>query len=231
VHEQRRRIDLLSRTLQAAVRGGDVDSKLLRVRRGSHVYHHGQEDRAIYLVDSGEVKAQVTHRDGRECITELYGPSDIFGEMCLCGEGARTETAIALHDCVLRRVSVSAFTGLVHRESLHVELVQYLATRLVQQQETIATLVTGSSEYRLATMLLRLARRLARQDREGAWVVPKLRQDDLADMVGTTRTRVGVFLKKFRALGLVRLNPDNCLVVEEVGLERFLEDLHDVPPA
>ena len=200
-----------------------IPSEMQRIRRDTEVYSRGQRDHSVYLMDSGEVKVMQTTRDGRECITALHTVNDIFGEMCLCGDVERPDTAIARQDTTVRRIAAADLVALIGDEALHLEFMRHLARRMTEQQELIATLLTSNSECRLANTLLIMGRRSNRRDASGRLVAPDLRQGELAAMVGTTRTRIGMFLKKFRRLGLIHPHTPGTLAVAEERMRTFID--------
>jgi CRP-like cAMP-binding protein len=104
-------------------------------------------------------------------------------------------------------------------------MVEYLAVRISEQQQVIRTLITTSSEPRLAITLLRLGRRLGKTDLCNTCINQKISHEELAGMVGTTRPRIGIFLKKFRELGMVELNQNRCLVIKEKEIKQYLEKI------
>ena len=193
-----------------------------RVDRNSHVYTSGQRDGMIYFIDSGLVKLLLPSPEGKECLLGVRAPGDIFGELCLSGQISRLETAVAMQDVGLKQMSYRSFLMSLKQESLLEGLIQYLAVRIAEQQEVIAGLATENSEQRLARTLLYLGQRHGRVDARGTCIGLRLSHEELSAMVGTTRPRIGIFLKKFRELGLIRLNEDRCLVIEEAKLEDYL---------
>ncbi len=147
---------------------------------------------------------------------------DILGELALAGQIVRFETAVAMKEATVKQVFYRNFLADLKRESLLENLVQYLATRIAEQQELITSLTTMDSEHRLAQVLLHLSNILGRSQSCGTCLEQRISHNELANMVGTTRTRIGIFLKKFRDLGLLHLTVDRCIVLEEDKLSRFL---------
>ncbi len=196
--------------------------RTVRIQRHQHVYTSGERDAMIYFVESGRVKLLLPSPEGKECLLAVRGPGDIFGELCLSGQTSRLETVVAMQDLALKQISYRSFLMNLKQESLLEGLIQYLAVRIAEQQEVIAGLTTEDSERRLARTLLHLGQRHGRSETHGTRIGMKLSQEELSAMVGTTRSRIGVFLKKFRALGLIRLNEERCLVIEEAKLEDYL---------
>ncbi len=176
----------------------------------------------IYFLESGRVKLLLPSAEGKECLLAVRAPGDIFGELCLSGQTSRLETAVAMQDLALKQISYRTFLMNLKQESMLEGLIQYLAVRIAEQQEVIAGLTTEDSERRLARTLLQLGQRHGRSEDHGTRIGMRLSQEELSAMVGTTRSRIGIFLKKFRALGLIRLNEERCLVIEEAKLEDYL---------
>ena len=128
-----------------------------------------------------------------------------------------------MRETTLRQMPHCSFIMGLKQELLLEGLVQYLAVRISEQQEITMAMATASSEQRLAKTLLYLSRCLGRSDSHGTQIEQTLSHCELSEMVGTTRTRIGVFLKKFRDLGLVRLTEQQCLVIEQKRLAEYLD--------
>ncbi len=199
------------------------DCRLVKVKKNDYVYTCGERDSMIYSLESGQVKEMLISPEGKECLIAIYASGDIFGELSLCGQDLRFETAVAMQDCTIRRIPSNSFMRQLERASLLHSLVQYLALRIADQQEVITTLLTVNSEQRLAKTLLRLARKIGRDDARGKRLTHRLHHTELAEMVGTTRSRIGYFLKRFRELGLIDLGEDHSLLVVERKLAQYIE--------
>ncbi len=202
---------------------GSPDCRVMHVRKQDYVYTCGERDSMIYCLESGQVKEVLISPEGKECLIAIHAAGDIFGELCLYGQTMRLETTMAMQNSTLKRIPSRAFMSMLERASLLNSLVQYLTSRIAEQQEVIATLLTVNSEQRLAKTLLRLARKLGRGNSSGRHLTQRLRQDELAEMVGTTRSRICFFLKRFRELGLVGLNANRCLFINETKLSEHIE--------
>ena len=196
-------------------------STVIRLRRKEVVYGCLGRDPSIYLVEYGHVKVLSTSRDGKDCLLDVYGPGDLVGEVCLHG-GVAAQTAVTMTPTLLRRISRARFLAALEHCGLREELVCYLAHRLSEQQQLITDFVTADSEYRLAAVLLHLARKMGRPS--GPFLVLDLRitQEELSGMVGTTRSRVGLFLNRFIDNGLVHRACHGGLVVNETRLDCFM---------
>ncbi len=200
-----------------------TDCRLVRVARNDSVYVSGQQDPTVYYVHVGQIKLLLPSPEYREYLLTIHTPGDIFGELCLAGRHDRLETAVAMEDSCLKQIPARTFLACVRSESLLEGLVQFLAVRIAEQQEVITSLATLNSEHRLAWVLIQLARDLGQPHPLGTRVSKKISQEELGEMVGTTRTRVGVFLKRFRDQGWIRQSPEHCLVIDSSRLEYFLD--------
>jgi CRP-like cAMP-binding protein len=180
------------------------------------------EDNNIYLIESGCLKILMLCRDGKECLLDICGPGDIVGESCLiCSE--RTETVIAMTPTVVRALSRSQFLEGIFNNGLVEESLKYLASKLGEQQQIITQFVTADSEQRLAATLLRLARKLGKRRNGKLWIDEKITHEELAEIVGTTRSRVGYFLKRFRTARLIEPTSHSFLLVNEKLLDEYIQ--------
>ena len=196
--------------------------RTVRIAKRDFVYTSGQRDAMVYLIESGQVKLVLPTPEGKECLLSIRMEGDIFGELCLTGQNARLETAVAMEETTLRQIPIRNFLTCLRQESLLEGLVQYLALRISEQQEVIAMLATESSEQRLAKTLLHLGEIMGRNDTGRMRIEHRISHEELSRMVGTTRPRVGIFLKKFRELGLIRLTAGRFLVIDEARLRDYM---------
>lgn len=194
----------------------------VRLRRNEMLYRSGEQDNNVYLIVEGRLKAVTLTRGGRGCLLDIYSGKDIVGESCLLGTD-RNETATAMVPTTLRRISCRSFLEALTDGGLLEDYLRYLTERLYQQQEVITHLVTADSEQRLAATLLRLAKKLGTQHPGGVRIDQKITQEELSAMVGTTRSRVGYFLKRFKDDELIDNTPDSRLIIDEMKLGRYLE--------
>ncbi|MDE3011957.1 MAG: Crp/Fnr family transcriptional regulator [Pseudomonadota bacterium] len=186
--------------------------------RDQPVYREQDPSASMMCLDSGTVKILVDTPDGRECPLALKLPGELLGELCVCGQARRRESAIALERATVRSASPQTFMEFVHRENLTHLLLEHLATALVRQQRAIAVLLLEPSERRLAHTLLELSQRRGCEDGQ---LPLRLSQQQLGDMIGTTRSRVGLFLKHFRGLGLVVSYDQHGVHVDRERLEAY----------
>jgi CRP/FNR family transcriptional regulator, cyclic AMP receptor protein len=190
-------------------------SRAIKLAKGAFLYTFGDQDALVYYLASGQIKLMVATPEGKECVLGIRFAGDIFGELCLSGRLFRTESAVALQESQVFAISYINLLNLLKSESLLENLVQYLAVCIDRQQETISSLISANSEQRLAKLLLQLRHPLAS-------VIPWISHEDLASMIGTTRSRVGLFLGNFQKNGLIRLNADRSLTIDVSKLEVFV---------
>jgi CRP-like cAMP-binding protein len=151
------------------------------------------------------LKLTVVSQQGKEAIVAILSDRDFFGEGCIAGQPLRVETATAITGCSLLRIEKPVMVSLVHEQhSFSERFVSHLLSRNIRYQEDLVDRLFNSSEKRLARILLLLAR--FGKEGKPETVIPKISQETLAQMVGTTRSRVSHFMNKFRALGFIDYN-------------------------
>ncbi|HYV49798.1 MAG TPA: Crp/Fnr family transcriptional regulator, partial [Myxococcaceae bacterium] len=186
-----------------------------RLSLNETLYACGEENRNIYLIESGYLKMLMLYQDARECLLDICTSGEIIGESCLLGD-ERMEMVTAMTPCELRSIPRAEFIDIVFKNKLVEECLRHLAARLSEQRQIIAQFVTADSERRLAATLLRLARKLGRQHGGGLLMInERITQVDLAQIIGTTRSRVGCFLKRFREARLIETSSPSVLLVNE----------------
>jgi len=169
------------------------------------IYAQGATCDAVFYIQKGKVRLTVVSKNGKEATIGILNSGDFFGEGGLAGQPLRMGSAIAMTDCELMRIDKKAMMLALHREhTLSDMFVAYLLGRNIRYEADLVDQLFNSSEKRLARILLLLAR----FGKEGVpeTVVPKISQETLAEMVGTTRSRVSFFMNKFRELGFVDYN-------------------------
>ena len=179
-----------------------ADRKIVPFQRKQTIFAQGDAADAVFYIQSGKVKLTVVSNNGKEATIGILSEKDFFGEGCLAGQPLRMAASTAMTDCELLRIGKKAMMQALHREHALSDLfVAYLLTRNIRYEEDLVDQLFNSSEKRLARILLLLAH----FGKEGApeTVIPKISQETLAEMVGTTRSRVSHFMNKFRALGFV----------------------------
>ena len=166
------------------------------------VFAQGDPADAVFYLQTGKVRLTVVSKDGREATIGILSEGSFFGEGSLAGQHLRMGTATAMTDCAVLRIEKRAMVDTLHREHTLSDLfVAYLLTRNIRYEEDLVDQLFNSSEKRLARVLLLLAH----FGKEGVpeTVVPKISQETLAEMVGTTRSRVSFFMNRFRKLGFI----------------------------
>ena len=160
---------------------------------------------AVFYIQEGKVKLTIVSQQGKEAVVAILEPGSFFGEACLAGEHVRVATTTAIEKSTIVRIAKQAMINLLHEEPSFSELfISYMLSRNIRIQEDLVDHLFNSSEKRLARILLLLAH-FGKEGKHDA-VIAKISQTTLADMVGTTRSRVSFFLNKFRKLGLIQYN-------------------------
>ena len=186
----------------AKVNGGRVISNY---QKDQTVFRQGDPADTVFFIQSGKVKKTVVSEQGKEAVVALLGTDDFFGEGCLAGEALRLSTVSALTKCVIARISKAAITRVIHEEPAFAELfISHLLARNSRVEEDLVDQLFNSSEKRLARILLLLAN-FGKEGRPEP-ILAKISQETLAEMIGTTRSRVSHFMNKFRELGLIDYN-------------------------
>ena len=169
------------------------------------IFTQGEAADAVFYIQDGQVKLTVVSAQGKEAVIAILEARSFFGEGCLAGQPRRMATATALTDCSLMRIEKPAVLRVLHAEPAFSALfVAYLLSRNVRIEEDLIDHLFNSSEKRLARVLLLLAH--FGKDGKEELVIPKVSQETLAEMIGTTRSRVSFFLNKFRKLGFIDYN-------------------------
>jgi CRP-like cAMP-binding protein len=173
--------------------------------RKEKIFAQGEAADAVFYVQTGKVRLTVVSRTGKEATIGIAGEGDFFGEGALAGQALRMGSATALTNCAALRIDKKAMVEALHREHELSDLfVAHLLARNIRYQEDLVDQLFNSSEKRLARMLLLLAR--FGKEGEPDAVIPKISQETLAEMVGTTRSRVSFFMNRFRKLGFIHYN-------------------------
>ena len=182
-------------------RAGRTDTRV-RIDAQQSIYATGDEDDAMYLIESGQVKLSMASAEGKDCLLAIYSAGDAFGESCFTGSGKRFESATAMQPTIVRRASRRDFIAEAERSSSMEKLLRHLATRLAERQTNVFDLITMDSERRLAKVLLSFAEKLGTI--EGTHVrLERISHEELSQIVGTTRPRITAFLQHFRRIGLI----------------------------
>ncbi len=169
------------------------------------IFNQGDPSDAVFYIQEGKVKLTVLSKTGKEATIGVLNEGDFFVEGCLIGQPLRMCSATAVTDCTVMRIEKKAMMEVIHREHSFSDMfVAYLLTRNIRYEEDLVDQLFNSSEKRLARILLLLAHFGKEGKPEVA--IPKISQETLAEMVGTTRGRVNFFMNRFRKLGFVRNN-------------------------
>ena len=174
-------------------------------RRNCRVFSQGDLADSIFYIHKGKVKLTVVSQQGKEAVVALLGAGDFFGEGCLAGQLVRMCTALTITECSIMKLDVAAVVSVLHEEPAFSELfIRYLLSRNIRTQEDLVDQLFNSSEKRLARVLLLLAN--FGKEGKPETVIPKISQETLAEIVGTTRSRVSYFMNKFRKMGFIHYN-------------------------
>jgi CRP/FNR family cyclic AMP-dependent transcriptional regulator len=179
--------------------------RLLAVSKKQMIFTQGDAADAVFYLQAGKVRLTVVSKIGKEATIGILKEQDFFGEGALAGQMVRMGSAAAMTDCELLRVDKHAMMNALHREHAFSDIfVAYLLARNIRYEEDLVDQLFNSSEKRLARVLLLLAH----FGKEGIpeTVVPKISQETLAEMIGTTRSRVSFFMNRFRKLGFIHYN-------------------------
>ncbi len=174
-------------------------------RKNQIVYSQGHPADSVFYIQTGKVKKTVLSEQGKEAVVAIMGTGEFFGEGCLAGEPLRLSTVRAITECVIARMAKKDITRVIYQEPAFAELfISHLLARNSRVEEDLIDQLFNSSEKRLARILLILAN--FGKDSQPEPVLAKISQETLAEMVGTTRSRVSFFMNKFRQLGLIDYN-------------------------
>jgi CRP/FNR family cyclic AMP-dependent transcriptional regulator len=169
------------------------------------VYRQGDPADSVFFIQSGKVKVTVISEQGKEAVVAVLGPDEFCGEGCLAGQPRRMATATAMTECEIMRLEKGAIVRILHDEPAFSEMfVSHLLARTIRVEEDLVDQLFNSSEKRLARALLLLANfgKVGRPEP----IIAKVSQETLAEMIGTTRSRVSHFMNKFRELGFIDYN-------------------------
>jgi CRP/FNR family transcriptional regulator, cyclic AMP receptor protein len=176
-------------------------------RKNQKVFNQGDPADSAFYIQQGKVKVCVVSKRGKEAVVAIHGKGDFFGEGCLTGQSVRLATAMAMTECVIMRIEKTALMRVLHDEQKFAEtFMAFLLTRNARVEEDLVDQLFNSSEKRLARTLLLMAN--FGKEGKPEPVIAKISQETLAEMVGTTRSRINHFMNKFRQLGFIEYNGD-----------------------
>ena len=197
--------------------------KVVAFPRRQTIFTQGDAADTVFYIQEGKVRLTVVSKIGKEATLGILGEGEFFGEGGLAGQPLRMGSATAMTDCELLRIDKKAMTLALHREHSFSDLfVAYLLSRNIRYEEDLVDQLFNSSEKRLARILLLLAH--FGKDGVPESVIPKISQETLAEMIGTTRSRVSFFMNRFRKLGFIDYEAGSGLQVHSSLLNVVLHD-------
>jgi CRP/FNR family cyclic AMP-dependent transcriptional regulator len=196
-----------------------------KYRTGQVVFSQGDAGDAVFYVQKGKVKVTVVSELGKEAVVAILGTDEFFGEGCLAGQALRISTVTAMTESAIARIEKATIIGVLHQEPIFAEMfIAHLLGRTIRVEADLVDQLFNSSEKRLARMLLLLAN--FGKDSKPESIIAKISQETLAEMSGTTRSRVSFFMNKFRELGFIDYNGSGV----EVHASLLNAVLHDQLP-
>src|SRR6186713_3449820 len=190
---------------QAFLDSVGVSKTVVQYGREEAIFTQGDVCEGVMYIRSGAVKLSVLSKAGKEAVVAMLGPGDFFGEGCLAGQAVRMGSATAVTPSAILHVSKASMVQLLHKQhEMSDRFISHMLTRNIRIEEDLVDQLFNSSEKRLARALLLLAR--YGRDDTPVRSIPALSQEVLAEMVGTTRSRVNFFMNKFRRLGFIEYN-------------------------
>jgi CRP/FNR family cyclic AMP-dependent transcriptional regulator len=199
---KKKKIPFDPKVFLATVNGG---RSISNYREGDTVFSQGKPADAVFYIQKGKVKVTVVSEQGKEAVVAVLGSDEFCGEGCLTGQPLRLATATAMTECEIMRVEKATMIHVLHDEPAFSEMfVSHLLARSIRVEADLVDQLFNSSEKRLARALLLLAN--FGKDSPPEPIIAKISQETLAEMIGTTRSRVSFFMNKFRKLGLIAYN-------------------------
>ena len=191
--------------LDSFLQEGGVPKRLITLPRHAVAYSQGSAANSVLYIQRGGIKLSVTSALGKEAVVAMLGPGDFFGEGCLAGQPVRMGSATALVPTELIRIAKADMTRMLDQQhEFSNRFIRHILGRNIRIEEDLVDQLFNSSEKRLARTLLLLARYGSEEAPPGD--LPKLSQETLAEMIGSTRSRVNFFMTKFRKLGYIEYN-------------------------
>jgi CRP/FNR family cyclic AMP-dependent transcriptional regulator len=209
-----------TKTFLSTINGG---RKIVAFSKKQTIFAQGDPSRAVFYIREGKVRLTVVSNSGHEATIGILNKGDFFGESCLSGQTLRLCSATAMSDCSVMKINKKSMVEVLHREHSFSDMfVAYLLTRNIRYEEDLVDQLFNSSEKRLARMLLLLAH--FGKEGKAETVMPQMSQETLAEMVGTTRSRVCFFMNRFRKLGFIDYHAGDALQVHRSLLSVVLHD-------
>jgi CRP-like cAMP-binding protein len=191
--------------VQAFLDSAGVARKVTDFRNKQTIFTQGDPAKNVLYIQKGGVRLSVVNETGKEAVVAILGPGDFFGEGCLAGQPVRIGSATAITATSVLLIEKKEMLRVLHTEhALSDRFISYMLSRNIRIEEDLVDQLFNSSEKRLARTLLLLAR-YGKEDKPQK-MVPKVSQEMLAEMIGTTRSRVNFFMNKFRKLGFIKYN-------------------------
>jgi len=201
----RKRVTMRPFDVQEFLDSAGVARKIVQYRRLQKIYAQGEPATKVMYIQKGSVKLSVVSSVGKEAVIALLGPGDFFGEGCLAGLPFRMGTATAIATTAVLVIEKNEMIRVLHEEDkLSDQFIAYLLIRNIRVEADVVDQLFNSIEKRLARTLLLLARFGAQK--QAGKMLPKISQETLAEMIGTTRSRVNVFMNKFKKMGFIKYN-------------------------
>jgi CRP/FNR family transcriptional regulator, cyclic AMP receptor protein len=190
---------------QAFLDSAGVARKVTEFKKKEAIFSQGDPAKNVLYIQKGGVRLSVVNQIGKEAVVAILGPGDFFGEGCLAGQPIRIGSATAIAPATLLVIEKKEMIRVLHAEHAFSDrFITYMLSRNIRVEEDLVDQLFNSSEKRLARTLLLLAR-YGEEDKPQK-VLAKISQETLAEMVGTTRSRVNFFMNKFRKLGFIKYN-------------------------
>ena len=208
---------------QAFLDSAGLAKTIVQYGRDEVIFTQGDACEHVLYVQSGGVKLSVLSKTGKEAVVAILGPGDFFGEGCLAGQPVRMGSATAMTPSAILRVEKAQMVRLLQRQhEMSDRFIAHMLTRNIRIEEDLIDQLFNSSEKRLARTLLLLAR-YGKEDKP-IRTVPRVSQETLAEMIGTTRSRVNFFLNKFKKLGFIEYDGERPIKVNKSLLSVVLHD-------
>ena len=208
---------------EAFLNSSGVAKSIVQYGREETIFAQGDPCEEVFYIQTGGVKLSVLSKTGREAIVAMLGPGDFFGEGCLAGQSLRMGSATAITPSMILLVPKGQMVELLHKQhAMAARFISHMLTRNIRIEEDLIDQLFNSSEKRLARTLLLLAR--YGKPNKPIRMVPKISQETLAEMVGTTRSRVNFFLNKFKKLGFIDYNGEQPIKINNSLLSVVLHD-------
>lgn len=199
-----------------------ISSTTVELDRRDYLYTSCDVDNCLYLVLKGRIKVVTANAEGKESLLRIVTPGDLAGENRLASD-QRLDSAIAMTPATVKRLPHNDIIAAMTDPTIRRKFIEFLSQRVCEQQRLITDLITVNSERRLASILLNLAQKMGRRVDHTLQLREQITQEELAAMVGTTRSRVGFFLKRFRESGILQSADGRLLIFHEPRLRAFIE--------